>query len=199
VRSPPGAKRQHVHWDIKQTEATVDGVLKAPHCLSVVLHLNPRPVKGTYMPTLTFDALKQQMDFKDGRKRFGCNDADFESKDMHQGDVLAFYQDVPHYGPEHPAAPSRTLDSTPGDPMTPSSTPSTSSSLSAASTPTPPPPSMGRRTNQPTDATVHPVATAETVADWRWVLFVMYSPSKGPGQDEVQEFIMCDDHEDSDA
>lgn len=31
-----------------------------------------------------------------------CDDSNFASHNMHQGDALVFYQDVPHYGPANP-------------------------------------------------------------------------------------------------
>jgi hypothetical protein len=106
LRSPPGAGRQALHWDIKQDEPLHDknrqaikGSKKASECLSIIIHLNPCTMKGTYVPNVTAKELDRRLDTG---TTANCQSIEFVSNDMEQGDALVFYQDVPHYGPEFP-------------------------------------------------------------------------------------------------
>jgi hypothetical protein len=110
LRAPPGAGRQPLHWDVPQDEPLrgrnrkpIPDTKKAQHCLSVIVHLNSIPKQSTFMPQLTSSALMSRFIHN---RRFGCDEqsrSDWKSKLMYQGDMMFFYQDTPHFGPEHPA------------------------------------------------------------------------------------------------
>lgn len=76
--------------------------------MSVIVHLNPGKSKGTYVPKCTSTEMKRR--FEQEKDSSLCDSSTFTSHDMEQSDVLVFYQDVMHYGPENPSLPS--LDST---------------------------------------------------------------------------------------
>jgi hypothetical protein len=97
LRSPPGAARQKVHVDVPfdvmiLDPATNQKVHKGSRCLSVVLHLNPEPTRGTHIPKATAAEMAASLE-KD------CSDEMFISHEMVGGDLLVFYDDVPHFGP----------------------------------------------------------------------------------------------------
>jgi hypothetical protein len=130
LRSPPGAARQKVHIDVPFDATVLDPttnkkVPKGSRCLSVLLHLNPEPTRGTHVPKSTADVMAA-LEKKD------CRDSNFISHEMFGGDMLVFYDDVPHFGPAN-----------------------------------------------------------ESDTEWRWVLFVMFSPEEGPEQDSQQTFFDC--------
>ena len=71
-------------------------VKKASRCLSVIIHLSPEDVKGTYLPKAAYDHAMESW------RTLACDEHAFESKQMRQGSASVFYHDVVHYGPEHP-------------------------------------------------------------------------------------------------
>lgn len=141
LRSPPGAERQILHLDTPETDELrkgrrrVPGSLKAPHCVSVILHLNPGATHGTHTPTCPASQLPALV----ASPAAWCDESAFHSVDMYQGDVALFYHDVPHFGPAHKDG-----------------------------------------------------GKASDMAQWRWVLFAMFSPESGANQDTKQTFLNCE-------
>jgi hypothetical protein len=151
LRSPPGAARQKLHYDVpvgamlSDPSARGQGVSrlsahKGPQCISAVLHLNPETTRGTHVPIATAAEMASlygsespssgaESDTAASNDR-RCNDSNFVSHDMLGGDLLVFFDDVAHYGPAN-----------------------------------------------------------VSLTEWRWVLFVMFSPEEGPDQDNLQTFL----------
>jgi hypothetical protein len=153
LRSPPGAARQKLHYDVPVGAMLSDhtargqgavgrGMRKGPQCISAVLHLNPETTRGTHVPIATaaeMASLYYGSEHPPSGAEPGdtitsndrrCKDSNFLSHDMLGGDLLVFFDDVAHYGPAN-----------------------------------------------------------ASLTDWRWVLFVMFSPEEGPDQDNLQTFL----------
>ena len=140
LRSPPGAARQVAHKDTPEHaelhagRQVLPGTKKAPHCVSVLMHINPGTTQGTHMPV--GEASQMAALFADLANV--CIESNFHSASMQQGDITVFYHDVFHYGPAYDGVEG-------GD--------------------------------------------VKDVSTWRWVLFAMFSPEHGAGQDEHQTFV----------
>jgi hypothetical protein len=152
LRSPPGAARQKLHYDVPVGAMLSDpsargqgvsrlSVRKGPQCISAVLHLNPETTRDTHVPIATAAEMASLYSGSEGPSSGAesetvtsndrrCKDSNFLSHHMLGGDLLVFFDDVAHYGPAN-----------------------------------------------------------ESPTEWRWVLFVMFSPEEGPDQDNLQTFL----------
>lgn len=107
IRSPPGAARQRLHYDVPthiplrdKHRQEIPGTMKAAHCVSVIVHLSPGTTAGTHLPRHTHaDMLRLLQDEATGS--LPCDASTYISNAMQQSDVAIFYDDVPHYGPAH--------------------------------------------------------------------------------------------------
>jgi hypothetical protein len=109
IRSPPGAARQRLHYDVPtllplrdKHRRAIPGTTKAAHCVSVLVHLNPGSSAGTHLPRRSHVDMLRMIA---GGETFGslaCDASMYVSSRMDQSDVTVFYDDVPHYGPAHP-------------------------------------------------------------------------------------------------
>jgi hypothetical protein len=107
LRSPPGAARQRLHYDIPtdlplrdRHRRELPGTQKAAHCVSVLVHLNPGASTGTHLPRPSHvDMLRLIRDESTGS--LPCDESMYVSSIMQQSAVTVFYGDVPHYGPAH--------------------------------------------------------------------------------------------------
>jgi hypothetical protein len=108
LRSPPGAGRQLLHFDVPssarvQPQRGDAGTQKSPLCYSCILHLNPGESRSTHMPNLPAAQMEPLFSAAGAtwqqQSEHLCHPDHFHSHAMHSGDLLVFRTDVAHYGP----------------------------------------------------------------------------------------------------